>query len=417
MAAYTPRLVDDVLDDLFAELPAIMLVGPRGCGKTTTALRRSASVLRLDQPLQADSLRADPDALLGVQKPPVLIDEWQVVPEVLGAVKRAVDSGTGGGRFLLTGSVRARRSVGQWAGTGRVIRVQMYGLTVAERAGSTGEDLLRHLVSGADLPTWTMPGAPSVVDYVEAALEGGFPEAVGLSRRARSAWLDGYRGELVYRDAAEIADIRSPERLAALLAAVAHNTAGTPNEANLAQAAGVDARTARAHLDLLEDLRVVERLPAWHSNRFTRLVKSPKFHITDTALAASLIGVDADGVLGSGDLLGRIVESFVAAQIRPMLGLSSPSLSMSHLRDRGGEHEVDLVIEARNGDILGIEVKASARVGEKDARHLRWMQERVGERFRRGVVFHTGPAAFRIDDRIHALPIAMLWRWPEGMSR
>jgi predicted AAA+ superfamily ATPase len=169
----------------------------------------------------------------------------------------------------------------------------------------------------------------------------------------------------------------------------------------------------RAHLDLLEDLRVIERIPAWHSNRFTRLVKTPRYHVTDTGLAASLIGVDADGVLRSGDLLGRITESFVAAQIRPLLTLSFPALSMAHLRERGGDHEVDLVVEARNGDLVGIEVKASARVGERDARHLAWMRERVGQKFRRGVVLHTGPTAFGLGDRIHALRIAALWRWPD----
>ncbi len=132
MTSYRQRLVDGLLAELLAELPTLMLVGPRAVGKTTTALRHAKSVVRLDRPAEAAAFKADPDAALRVFEEPVLLDEWQVVPEVLGAVKRAVDSSGRPGRFLLTGSVRVDREEATWPATGRVVRVAMYPLTVAE---------------------------------------------------------------------------------------------------------------------------------------------------------------------------------------------------------------------------------------------------------------------------------------------
>lgn len=289
----------------------------------------------------------------------------------------------------------------------------MHGLTVAEIERAPGAQAFLHrLFTVREVPTFTIQNAPSVVDYVDLALRGGFPAVVGLSEVARAAWLDGYRDELIYRDATEFGGIRAPERLSALLTAVAHNIAGSPTETSFATAAGIDVRTARTYLDLLEGLRIVERLPAWHSNRFTRLVKAPKYHLTDTGLAAAVIGVDATAVLRSGDLLGRLIESFVVAQLRPLLALASPSLTMGHLRERGGDREVDLVLESRTGDLVGVEVKAAAAISVKDAKHLLWMRDQLGSRFRRGIVMHTGPTAFALADRVHAVPIAALWRWP-----
>jgi predicted AAA+ superfamily ATPase len=129
---YVPRLVDGMLADLLAQLPAIMLVGPRAAGKTTTARRLARSVVRLDQAGQAAAFRADADVALAAFDEPVLLDEWQEVPEVLGAVKRAVDDDPRAGRFVLTGSVWADMSAATWPGTGRVVRIPLYGLTIRE---------------------------------------------------------------------------------------------------------------------------------------------------------------------------------------------------------------------------------------------------------------------------------------------
>lgn len=407
---YTPRFVDGLLDELMSELSAVMVIGPRACGKTTTAARRARTIVRLDEPNVASVFHAAPDVALAAAEPPVLLDEWQEVPEVLGAVKRAVDSTPGPGRFLLTGSVRARHTAEQWAGTGRVTPVEMFGLTVAEQRGaSDSRELLDTLFGATAFRPALVPNPPDLANYLDLVLRGGFPEAVRLGDRARAAWLEGYLDQLVRRDAPNVAPVRSPGRLMAVLRTLAVCTAGSPTETTLAAAAGVDVRTLRAYLDLLEDLRIIERLPAWHSNRLTRLVKSPKYHVIDPGLAAVLMGVDRMAALRNGDALGRLLETFVVAQLRPLLRLGAVQVGMTHLRDRGGDHEVDLVLETRSGDVIAIEVKAAGRVQSRDAAHLVWLRDRLEDQFRLGVVFYTGAAVVPLGDRIVALPIAAMW--------
>lgn len=408
---YLPRYVDRALDLLLGELPAVMLTGPRACGKTTTAQRRARSVLRLDRPEQALPFQGAPDAVLATYQEPVLIDEWQSVPESMAAVKRSVDAGGGPGRFMLTGSVRARLGSVGWAGTGRVVPIPMYGLAVGEleeRREAAG--FVDRLFGEEDIATARLNPAPTVVDYVDHAIRGGFPEAVGLSDFARSNWYDGYVDQLIRHDLPDVADVRNPSALGVLLRAVAFNTAGQPDLATLAGAAGLDHRTVRTYLDLLEDLRIIERAPAWASNRLTRLVKLPKYHLVDPGMAAHLAGDNKDGVLRNGDRLGRLIDTFVAAQLRPLLRLSSPSVNSFHLRDTNQKREVDLLLESAAGRVVAIEIKAADAVTPRDARHLAWLRDHLAEAFHRGIVLHTGATTFPLGERIWAMPIAAIWR-------
>ena len=188
-----------------------MLTGPRATGKTTTARRHAATVLRLDRPAEAAAFRADPDAALRGQPEPVLLDEWQAVPEVLGAVKRAVDDDPRPGRFLLTGSVLGDLRTDTWPGTGRIVRLAMYGLTEREIVGrAAGPTFVEKLTAGeADAFALPDDGIPDLRGYIELALRGGYPDpALRLSDEARGAWLEGYLDQLLTRDA-ELLD-RSP---------------------------------------------------------------------------------------------------------------------------------------------------------------------------------------------------------------
>ncbi|CAM3711996.1 ATP-binding protein [Isoptericola cucumis] len=409
--AYLERYIDAYLDEVFDELPAVMLTGPRGCGKSTSALRRANSVVRLDEPEQAAAFAGQPDAFLERLPEPILLDEWQEVPESMAAVKRSVDAGKGDGRFLITGSVRARRSGESWPGTGRVTPITLYGLAMGEKERSDSAlSFIDRIFSSETEEAGEMPGAPTIFDYAAWAAEGGFPEAVRRSPRAREEWFDGYIEQLVGRDVLSLAEVRAPRRMIDLLRAIALNTAGLPTLQTLTSAAGADAKTVRVHLDLLEDLGIVERLPAWHSNRLSRLVKGPKYHVVDTGLAMWLSGIDGEGVVRSADLLGRVLDSFVAAQLRPLFRLSRTRTVAHHLRDSSGRHEVDLLLESRRGDVVGIEIKAGGGPSARDARHLAWLRDELGDAFRRGIVFHTGRLVYPLGDRIWAMPIASIWR-------
>jgi predicted AAA+ superfamily ATPase len=406
---YRPRLVDDLIDTLLAELPAIFVTGPRATGKTTTAARRAATIVRLDREAEAVAVRADPDAAVRGLREPILLDEWQVVPGVLGAVKRAVDADPRPGRFLVTGSVRGDLDSDLWPGTGRLTRVPMYGMTVREQAGAgLGSPFLDRVAAGADL----VP-APDNLDlrgYVELILRGGFPEpALRLGERARHAWLASYVEHLLTRDAEQVDGGRDPVRLRRFLEAYALNTAGIVDERTLFDTAGINRRTAQAYERLLTNLRVVEALPAWTSNRLKRLVLMPKRHLVEPALASALLGLDADLVLRSGDLLGRLLDTFVVAQLRTELAVTAVRPRLYHVRQQQGRFEVDLLAELAGGGLIAIEVKADAAPSPDSARHLATLRDGYPETFVAGIVLHTGPRTYRLGDRLIAAPISALW--------
>ncbi|WP_159618425.1 ATP-binding protein [Ruania rhizosphaerae] len=410
-STYTRRYVDDYLDRAMEHLSAFLITGPRACGKTTTALRRGASILRLDRPEEADLFAGQPDAYLSRLDRPTVIDEWQVSPESMGAVKRAVDAGAAPGSFLLTGSVRARQTSSVWPGTGRLIPVRMHGLTQGELTGSLprAETFVDRLFEG-DVEEGAIQDPPSVFDYIALAATGGFPEAIALPDDLRRDWFDGYVTQLAGRDIAEIADLRSPQALVRLLRALAANTAGSPTTTTLAEATRADHRTTMRYLDLLEEVGIAERLPPWTSNRLSRLVKLPKLHLTDTGLALRLLGLDAETASRTSDARGRLLDSFVAAQLRPLLGIGARNVTPHHLRESSGRREIDLLLESLAGELVGIEVKSSATVRKADARHLEWFRDMHGEAFRAGIVFHTGSMTVPLSERIWAMPIAAIWR-------
>ena len=385
-----------------------MLIGPRACGKTTTAARYAATVIRLDTERGSAALRADPDAALRNRVEPVLLDEWQALPSVMGAVKRAVDSERRPGRFLITGSARANTDERLWPGTGRVVIVPMYPLTVAEKLGRPVRPFIDRVVAGESLRG--DDAQPDLADYLRLAVGGGFPEpALELSETGARRWLGTYADQVALRDARAHGSEPDPGRLRRYLEAVAINSAGTPQDSTIYQAAGIDRRTAHSYERLLSDLVVVDHLPAWSTNRLKRLSRTPKRYVIDSGLLAGILGVGVEEVLADGALLGSMIDTFVVAQLRAEAAAARTRYRLSHLRDQNGRREVDVIAELGGNRLVGIEVKAAAGVGRSDARHLVWLRDALRDRFTAGVVLHTGPDTFELADRIVAAPISALW--------
>ena len=408
MEGYVSRLVDTLLEEYIEEIPAVMIVGPRACGKTTTAIRLVRSVVRLDSD-DAAAFRVSPDAALRGRAEPVLLDEWQMVPEVLGAVKRTIDADRRPGRFLITGSARTDPADRLWPLTGRVVMLRMHPLTVAEQQHRPVRPLVDRIAEGDGLEG--APGAPvDLRSYLQLALRGGYPEpALKLSDRAARAWLESYADQIALRDARTLGAEPDAYRLQRYLEAYAINSGRVVQHKTVYDAAGISRKTALSYDALLRDLMVVNELPAWSTNRLKRLSRAPRRCMVDSGLLGGILRVGIDDVMASGDLLGAMIETFVIAQLQAQSAVSGTRYRLSHLRERDGRREVDVIAELAGGRVVGVEIKAAASVGRSDARHLSWLSETMQERFAGGVVLHTGRDTFELGDRILAAPVSTLW--------
>jgi len=392
-------------------------VGASGAGKSTSAGRFADTPIDLSMPGPKLAARQDPDGLLAASRGTVVIDEWQEAPEIVGAVKRFVDTDRSrtAGRFILTGSVRAAHQAATWPGTGRLIRVRMSGLTQGEIEHDRVYNPIEELFSAADPPNG---GACNLTrsDYLRRLVAGRFPDVLRLSGRSRSRWFASYVEQLTEFDAPQIAvGAPRPTKLRTVLASCAARTGQVLNHAATARDAGVAAATADAHVRLLEDLSIIARIPAWHSKRLYRLTRSPKVHIVDPGLAAHLLHADEDTLARDATLVGQLFETFVVSELRPHLEAVSTATEMFHFRDRSGR-EIDCILE-RSGRIVGLEVKSSTGVGRHDARSLIWLRDQLGDRFHLGVVLYAGQFPFRIGDRVWALPIGALWRPSDSLAK
>lgn len=422
MDGYIQRTVDAELDELATGLPAVSIEGPKGVGKTVTARRRARTVFALDDPSQQQLFAADPGRL-DRSPVPVLVDEWQRFPAVWDLVRRSVDRDPGPGRFLLTGSATPVDAPTH-SGAGRIVRVRMRPMSLAERLPGPPAVSLAALLSGdsTDPDGTTDMTAP---DYTEEILRSGFPAIRTLATRARRAQLDGYLARIVEHDFPEQGRaVRRPAALRAWLTAYAAATAttsaynailraATPGEGDQPSKA-----TTAAYRDVLSQIWLLDPVPAWLPvrNRFRRLAQAPKHHLADPALAARLLGVSSQSLLagkkpnpaitGDGTLLGRFFESLVSLSLQ--VYAQAAEASVYHLRMPNGDHEVDFIVERDDHRVAAFEVKLSASVHDGDVKHLLWLRNQIGDELICSAVIYTGRHAYRRRDGIMVIPAALL---------
>lgn len=419
---YLRRILDDELDDLFPQVPAIALDGAKAVGKTTTAEQRVSGVLRLDSRANRAAIEADPELVRGRLRP-LLIDEWQKVPEVWDVVRRLVDENPVGGQFLLAGSATPVPGATAHSGAGRIGRLHMRPMTLSERGVAMPSVSLTTLLTGQRPP---IEGRCDLrlADYAEEVLASGFPGLRNLSSRALRFQLDSYLRNAVDRDVPEQGlAVRKPESMLAWLRAYAAATASTASYSNLLDAAtpGYTDKPARstsiAYRDVLARLWLLDPIPAWTpaGHPLARLGQAPKHHLADPALAARLLGMNLDSLLDgqgqtlgpqSGTMLGHLFESLVTLCVR--VPAQAAGATVGHLRTRNGDREVDLVVVRDDGKALAIEVKLSATVDDRDTTHLHWITERLGDALLDAVVINTGPEAYRRRDGIAVIPLGAL---------
>lgn len=408
------RNVKPLVVEALGDTRIVVVQGARQVGKTTLlreiVAERGGRLVTFDDELTRAAARADPVGFLDQLPDRLLaIDEVQRVPELVLALKLVVDRDTRPGRFLLTGSANLLRLPAvEDSLAGRAESIELYGFSQGELAGRR-ERFVDRILDGE-----TFLGHESGLhraDYLERAVAGSYPEALARpAGRRRNQWLENYLARIVERDAPDVSNLRRLGELPVILRILAARDSEELNVARIASDTGIPASTLAPHLELLETLYLLQRIPAWSTNLSKRVVLRPKTALLDTGLAARLLNVSARGASPqvNGDVAGHLLEGFVAGELRRQLGWAEQGARISHYRDRTGD-EVDLILEADDGRVAAVEVKAASSVGLRDAKWLLKLRDRLGDRFVAGVVLHTGGTSGPFGDRVSAVPMDVLW--------
>lgn len=410
------RNVTSLVFETLADTPVTVIQGARQVGKSTLAkmvvARRGGHMVSLDEAGALASAREDPDGF--VLSPPgelLVIDEAQRAPELVRALKAAVDADRRPGRFLVTGSADLLHVAGVSDSlAGRAQTVALQGLSQGEMQGHE-EDFVSRVVEGGAAWIADRSSAMDRGDYVAMVCAGGYPEVSGKDGRSRQRWFDNYLQRIVIRDAAELSRLQHMERLGRLLRLIAANNAGELVGAHLARDAGIPETSLSSYLATLEHLYLVQRLPAWGHNLTKRVVSRPKIAVSDPGLAAHLTGRTEQALASvtGPNHFGGLLEGFVGSELSKQRTWSRTRYTLHHFRDRDAA-EVDIVVETASGGVIGIEVKAARTVMRQDFRGLRFLQERSGAAFLFGLVLHAGSQALPFGEGLWSLPIEALWQ-------
>ena len=404
------RALEVPLRAALADTPVVMLVGARQTGKSTLAadLSEGADYLTFDEPALLSAARADPVAFLADLGGRAVLDEVQRVPELFLPIKAAVDRDRRPGRFLLTGSANplfVPEVADALAGRMEVLR--LWPFSQAELEARPETLLVRSLFSSQK------PSA-SVAPIGRAGLaariaRGGFPEATSREKGERRArWFSSYLTTILERDVRAIADIARLEQLPNVLTALALRSRGPANKSALSQDLGIPVSSIDRYLVLLERIFLIQRLSGWHNRLGPRLVKGPKLLLCDSGLLCHLMRWDEERLLSDPASFGLALENFVGIELAKAADLDSGRPSLMHYRTSKGT-EIDFVLEAADGRVVAIEVKAAGTVEGTDFRRFDRLRETVGDRFVRGIVFYTGERALSFGDRLEAWPVSLLW--------
>ena len=411
--ALYPRFAERRLTEALADSPAVLIHGPRQSGKTTLAQivgkRAGYTYVTFDDEVPREVAVADPVGFVADLPRRVILDEVQHVPHLFSALKVAIDRERIPGRFMLTGSANVLllpKLADSLAGRMAILR--LHPLAQCELARRAPDFVDRLFGRGFKVERWERLAG----ELTERILAGGYPAALPLPPgRRRARWYEDYLDALIQRDVRELARIASLDALPRLLALAAGQTARLLNVADLAAPFQLSRPTIRDYVTLLTRVFLLEQLPPWHTNRLSRLVKTPKLHLGDTGLACALLAADAATLKADRELLGQLLETFAFQELKRQASWHDDPLSFFHFRDRDG-FEVDVVIERGAQSVAGVEVKAAATVTAADFRGLRKLKEAAGKRFACGVVLYDGEMSAGFGDAMYAVPIRALWEAP-----
>ena len=407
---YYPRFAELRLKESLADTPVVLIHGPRQCGKTTLAQHLGANAgyayKSFDDAVTLAVARSDPIGFVADLPAKCILDEVQRAPGIFSSLKMAVDANRAPGRFLLTGSANVLLVPALSDSlAGRMGIQRLYPLAQSEMAGHPPhflDTLFGGRFSARKRPRLGRELAGRIAD-------GGYPAALGRgTARRRAAWYRDYVETMVQRDVRDLARIASLDTLPRLLKLAAGQTARLINISDLGAPLQLSRPTIRDYVTLLEGVFLLEEVPPWHSNRLSRLIKTPKLHVGDTGIASAVLNRDAAALWEDRALLGQMLETFVYQELRRQASWQEDEFRFHHFRDRDG-FEVDLVLERPGGELAGVEVKAGATVTAADFRGLQKLKDGTGKHFRAGIVLYDGEVAASFGEGLYAVPLSELW--------
>ncbi|MCA1789491.1 MAG: DUF4143 domain-containing protein [Thioalkalivibrio sp.] len=412
---YRLRVVDDELRDLLSSTGAVVIEGPKGCGKTETARQLASSEVRLDVDPNARQAAAIDPSLVLEGATPRLLDEWQIAPDLWNHVRRAVDDRRETGQFILTGSAVPRDDLTRHTGAGRIVRMRMRPMSLFESGHSTGRVSLTALLQGK------RPRAPdagtTVPRIAERIAVGGWPGFIDYPVPNALMALRGYVDEIRRTDIQRVDNVaHDPARVLMLMRALARNVSTMVPLATLARDVGGDAdalarNTVGAYYTALERLMVVEDQPAWapHLRSRSRLRTTPKRHFVDPSLAVATIRATPERLLSDLNYLGYLFESLAVRDLR--VYAQAADAQVLHYKDNT-DLEIDAVVETAEGRWGAFEVKlGTGRVDQAAAALLKFADRidttKCGPAQVLGVIVGTG-FAYRRADGVAVIPIGTL---------
>lgn len=390
------------------DTPVVVINGPRQCGKTTLVREfasRNRNYITLDDDTVLEGIRNDPTGFVrGLDM--VIVDEVQRAPDLLRAIKKSVDADRRAGRFLLTGSAnlltlpRVSESL-----AGRLEIITLLPLAHSEILGRTPTFLENALVGKIAKPFEVVIGD----DLVKMMLVGGYPEMLRRNdQKRRRTWARDYIKAIVERDIRDIADVDKLAQMPHLLQILAHHSGQLTNFSQIGGQIGLDDKTARKYLAVLEQLFLVCRIQPWFRNQLKRLVKTPKLHFIDSGLLAVTVGATVERVAKDRSILGPLLETFLFSEVMKQASWLDETCTLHYYRDKD-QDEVDIVLESERGAIVGLEIKAAATVNPGDFRGLRKLSEASGHNFKLGLVLYDSENTVPFGNKMFAAPISCIW--------
>ena len=403
------RWQEKSLKDALENRRVVILSGARQCGKTTTSrsiVDNDCIYRTLDDATLLMAAQSDPQNFIKHSKKTMIIDEVQRVPELITAIKKAVDENTRYGQYLITGSVNLQTlPTVKESLAGRVKKIRLRALTQGEISEKEPKFLKRlfnkDFIDNND---------NDKKYFLELMFKGGYPEPIFMkNQKARTSWYKDYLNSIIEYDLKDIANIKRQDYLKELIAIIASFSSKFIDKSKITTSMGIANQTLDTYLGILEHTYLIDKLPPYLKTDYERVNKQHKYFVSDTGLMCALLNWKIDDLMLDSDKTGKLFETFVYNQLISQIELEDEEYSLYHYRDRE-KREIDFIIQDSNNNIYGVEVKSGTSLSKEHFKHLKWFNENLAkDKSFIGIVVYSGESVVKFAENMYAIPINNLW--------